>query len=64
MSHQVFIRHTYIYKCSNIDCKEEWKINEAPDLEKVYCPHCGKKDNVDYVLVDQREKYHRKWSVV
>ena len=46
MSHQVFIRHTYIYKCSNKKCKEEWKVNEADKLETLHCPHCGKKDNV------------------
>jgi len=34
MGHQVFIRHTYIYKCSNNKCKEEWKINEAKELDK------------------------------
>ena len=47
MSHQVFIRHTYIYKCSNKECLEEWKINEASRLEKVTCPHCGLKDDVN-----------------
>mgnify|MGYP003660952264 FL=1 len=62
MSHQVFIRHTYIYKCSNKECLEEWKINEASRLEKVTCPHCGHKDDVNYVLVDQREKYQRNWG--
>ena len=33
MGHKVFIRHTYIYKCSNKDCGGEWKINEASNLE-------------------------------
>ena len=33
MGHKVFIRHTYIYKCSNKKCEGEWKINEATDLE-------------------------------
>ena len=47
MSHKVFIRHTYIYKCSNKKCLEEWKINEASNIEKVTCPHCGKKDYID-----------------
>jgi len=62
MSHKVFIRHTYIYKCSSKKCAEEWKVNEADKLEILHCPHCGKKDTVDYVLVDQREKYERKWE--
>ena len=44
MGHKVFIRHTYIYKCSDKKCKEEWKVNEANDLEVLHCPHCGKKD--------------------
>ena len=54
MSHKVFIRHTYIYKCSNEACREEWKINEAKNLERLNCPHCGKNDVVEYVLVEQR----------
>jgi DNA-directed RNA polymerase subunit RPC12/RpoP len=62
MSHKVFIRHTYIYKCSNKKCAEEWKVNEADQLERLHCPYCGKKDSVEYVLVDQREKYQRKWE--
>ena len=62
MAHQVFIRHTYIYKCSNQKCEEEWKINEAPHLEKLRCPHCGEHDTVHYVDVDQRTKYQRRWE--
>mgnify|MGYP003146357912 FL=1 len=62
MGHQVFIRHTYIYKCSNKKCKEEWKINEAGDLDKLTCPYCGKQDHVDYVITDQRDKFQRKWE--
>ena len=62
MGHKVFIRHTYIYKCSDKKCEGEWKINEATDLERLSCPHCGKNDTVEYVLVDQREKYERKWE--
>ena len=62
MSHKVFIRHTYIYKCSEKKCGEEWKINEAKSLDKLYCPHCGKYYTVEYVLVDQREKYNKKWE--
>ncbi len=61
MSHKVFIRHTYIYKCSNKKCEEEWKVNEAEQLEKLHCPYCGKKDTVEYILVDQRKKYQRHW---
>jgi DNA-directed RNA polymerase subunit RPC12/RpoP len=57
MSHKVFIRHTYIYKCSNPECKGEWKINEASDLDRLSCPHCGKNDVVDYTLKDQRDKW-------
>jgi|TARA_R110002020_G_scaffold475787_1_gene712315 DNA-directed RNA polymerase subunit RPC12/RpoP len=64
MAHKVFIRHTYIYKCSNKQCGEEWKVNEADELEKLHCPHCGTKDNIEYVLVDQRTKYQRKWNGV
>ena len=30
MSHDVFIRHTYIYKCSS--CDGEWKINDIIPL--------------------------------
>tara|TARA_R110002050_G_scaffold157886_1_gene286580 strand:- start:133 stop:354 length:222 start_codon:yes stop_codon:yes gene_type:complete len=62
MAHKVFIRHTYIYKCSSKKCSQEWKINEAASIEKVTCPHCSKEDSVEYVLVDQREKYERKWE--
>jgi len=62
MGHSVFIRHTYIYKCSDKVCNGEWKINEAVDLEKLRCPHCGKYDLVHYVQVDQREKYNRRWE--
>ena len=62
VSHKVFIRHTYIYKCSNGKCNGEWKINEAQDLDKLRCPHCGEHDAVEYVLVDQRKKYNRKWE--
>lgn len=62
MSHRVFIRHTYIYKCSDKVCGEEWKINEASDLERLRCPHCGKYDIVEYVDVDQRTQYERKWE--
>ena len=50
MSHKVFIRH-------NSECKGEWKINEALDLDRLNCPHCGKNDVVDYILKDQREKW-------
>ena len=60
MSHDVFIRHTYIYKCSS--CNGEWKINEAIDIEKLSCPHCGKHDSVRYVMTDQRKKYERKFE--
>ena len=62
MPHKVFIRHTYIYKCSNSKCEGEWKVNEASDLEKLHCPHCGKHSFVEYVDVDQREIYHRRWE--
>ena len=62
MGHQVFIRHTYIYKCSNEKCGGEWKINEAADIEKLRCPHCAEYDSVEYVQVDQREKYNRRWE--
>ena len=60
MSHRVFIRHTYIYKCSNKECRGEWKINEASVLDRLSCPQCGTNDSVEYVLVDQRDKYNRK----
>ena len=62
MDHKIFIRHTYIYKSSDTVCKGEWKINEASDLDKLRCPHCGKYDSVEYVRVDQREKYNRRWE--
>jgi DNA-directed RNA polymerase subunit RPC12/RpoP len=60
MPHKVFIRHTYIYKCGDDVCGEEWKINEASKLEKLRCPHCGKYDSVEYVDTDQRTKYNRR----
>ena len=56
MSHKVFIRHTYIYKCGESACSEEWKINEASELDKLRCPHCGTYDAVKYVDEDQRTK--------
>ena len=62
MAHSVFIRHTYIYKCSNKECNGEWKINEAIDLEKLRCPHCGQYDVVEYVIDDQRKNYNNKWE--
>ena len=52
MSHKVFIRHTYIYKCGDKQCGGEWKIN----------PHCGKYDYIEYVEKDQRVKYQKKWG--
>ena len=61
MAHKVFIRHTYIYKCSEVKCGEEWKINEASDLDKLRCPHSGKYDSVGYVDLDQRTKYQSRW---
>ena len=48
MPHEVFIRHTYIYTCSS--CNREWKINEASDIERLNCPHCGKEK--DDTIVD------------
>jgi len=60
MAHKVFIRHTYIYKCSS--CKGEWKINEAENIEHLNCPHCGKRDTIEYVLQDQRTKYKKRWN--
>jgi predicted RNA-binding Zn-ribbon protein involved in translation (DUF1610 family) len=62
MSHKVFIRHTYIYKCSDKKCQGEWKINEAENIEKLSCPHCGKIDVIDYVREDQRTRYVAKWE--
>ena len=62
MSHKVFIRHTYIYKCSNQKCGGEWKINEAINLEKLRCPHCGEYDVVNYVNLDQRTRFQRQWE--
>jgi DNA-directed RNA polymerase subunit RPC12/RpoP len=61
MSHKVFIRHTYIYKCSSKSCGGEWKINEASELDKLSCPHCGRVDAIDYVMEDQRTRYKTKW---
>ena len=60
MSHKVFIRHTYIYKCSS--CEGEWKINEADAIEHLNCPHCGKRDLIEYVLDDQRTKHRTKFE--
>ena len=58
MPHKVFIRHTYIYQCET--CHEEWTINEAEDIEKPTCPHCGRKTDVKYIIEDQRRNHHRK----
>jgi hypothetical protein len=62
MSHRIFIRHTYIYKCGDKKCNGEWKINEAMDLERLSCPHCGKNDTVEYVLKDQRDRFTRRFD--
>ena len=62
MGHKVFIRHTYIYKCSRDKCGGEWKINEADNIEKLRCPHCGEHDSVEYVMADQRRNYNRRWD--
>jgi len=62
MPHKIFIRHTYIYKCSNNKCAGEWKINEASNIEKLTCPHCGKHDVIEYVIQDQRDKFNRQWE--
>jgi len=64
MSHKIFIRHTYIYKCGDKECNGEWKINEASDIERLSCPHCGKNDLVEYVIEDQRNKFHRKFDSI
>ena len=60
MPHKVFIRHTYIYKCGESACGEEWKINEASHIDKLRCPHCGTYDSVQYVDEDQRTKRNRR----
>ena len=62
MGHKVFIRHTYIYKCGSDKCDGERKINEASNIEKLRCPHCGEHDTVEYVMTDQRKKYNRRWD--
>lgn len=62
MPHKVFIRHTYIYKCSDNKCSGEWKINESADNETLNCPHCGKRDMVEYVLKDQRERQKNRFT--
>jgi predicted RNA-binding Zn-ribbon protein involved in translation (DUF1610 family) len=59
MSHKVFIRHTYIYKCDS--CGGEWKINEALSIEHLSCPHCGKNDTIEYVKEDQRKNHYRRY---
>lgn len=59
MAHKVFIRHTYIYQCDS--CNGEWKINEAKDIEKLSCPHCGKNSSVEYVHEDQRKNHYRRY---
>lgn len=58
MSHKVFIRHTYIYQCDS--CGGEWKINEAENIERLNCPHCGKNSEVEYVQEDQRRNHYRR----
>ena len=60
MAHKVFIRHTYIYKCGESACSEEWKINEASKLDKLRCPHCGHYAAAEYVDKDQRTKRNRR----
>ena len=51
--HKVFIRHTYIYKCGR--CGEGWKINEAQNIDRCPCPHCGHYDAIEYIIEDQRK---------
>ena len=58
MAHKVFIRHTYIYQCDS--CGGEWKINEAENIERLNCPHCGKSSDVEYVHEDQRRNHYRR----
>ena len=60
--HKVFVRHTYIYKCSNKECGEEWKLNEALGIDSLHCPICGTKDHVEYVLEDQRTRWLRSFE--
>ena len=43
MAHKVFIRHTYIYKCADKGCAEEWKINERVNKTKLKRPDLYKK---------------------
>ena len=38
------------------------QMYEALDIEKLRCPHCGEHDTVEYVMIDQREKYNRRWE--
>lgn len=62
MSHKVFIRHTYIYQCGDVVCGGEWKVNEAGDMEHLSCPHCGKRDYVDFVIKDQRKRFNNRFE--
>ena len=64
MPHNVFIRHTFIYICSDKKCSYEWKINEAHDDERLHCPKCGKRDYIEYVLDDQRQRYINRHSTL
>ena len=59
MSHKVYIRHTYIYKCEV--CDGYWKISEASEIERLSCPHCGKCAGIEYVKEDQRRDYYRRY---
>ena len=63
MGHKVFIRHTYIYKCSDKKCNEEWKVNEAENLEILHCPYCGKKDNGRICFSRPKRKIPKKMGV-
>jgi len=60
MPHKAFIRHTYIYQCGG--CKGEWKINEAINIDRLNCPHCGTNDYVEFVLEDQRKTNNSKFT--
>ena len=60
MPHKSFIRHTYIYQCGG--CKGEWKINEAINIDRLNCPHCGVNDYVEFVLEDQRKRNNNRWE--
>jgi DNA-directed RNA polymerase subunit RPC12/RpoP len=61
MGHITYIEHLYHYSCSK--CKKWWSIAEGTESDFIKCPHCGKRDSIEFELEDQRKKYQQKGTV-